>query len=568
MFPWETLGVGVAGAVLLAILRTLLSPKAPFIFSPTHKPSRWDIRDVSLLLLAVFAALALRLWNLESRVIDNDEPASFGWTDLDGWAREHDARLHPPLSPWLMSAAFGLRAILADARSVSVVAGIVVVALVFAALRDRGRTTAALTAFFAAVAPAMLHASQLARGYSLAAAALLATHVLLTRALRHSTERAWLAYTIAGTLALFTEYITLVPIVVEALVVLLAKLTPPRTRMAVLTSLGGMLAISACFVPFALSTFSLGVGGPPRDPDGVWPPLKHGLELFGGAGGAALGGVALLLALSAWWPATATDDQDALVARRASTAALLGLALLVLGGLITAMRARYVLPVFPLLAVACAAAATRVRPRGAKSPADRPVASTRVRPDSAPAVAPGASTRVGPHSAPALAPGASTRVRAHASTRVRAVFGGSAGAVLFVGHLALLPCYLRQTCAASEIGRGPPLRDTLAVLRADPRAPVVVVPSWAIAEPSYRLIHRFPGPDSRRDCPARLCVEGREPPRRAMYGLDADEFLKRFPELRTSLGQPYVLVRGPIQLELEACTRKARDTDATLYRCH
>ncbi len=543
MFPWETLGVGVAGAILLAILRARLSRKVPRIFSPAHEPNRWQIQDVSLLLLAVFAALALRLWNLESRVIDNDEPASFGWTDLDGWAREHDARLHPPLPPWLMSVAFGLRAILADARSVSVVAGLVVVALTFAALRERGRITAATAALFVAIAPAMLHASQMARGYSLAAALLMATHVLLTRALRYRTERAWLAYTIAGTTALFTEYITLGPIAAEALVVLLARSSPRNARAAVLTSLGGMLAVSACFVPFALSTFSLGVGGPPRDPDGMWLPLKQGLELFGGAGGAVLGVLALLIALSAWASET-TNDRNAslaiLAARRAGAAALLGFALLALGGLITAMRARYALPVFPLLVVACSAASTRVRPSGARSPAGWPVSSTRVR-----------------------AGAESTRVRARVAEGMAAV----GGVALFFSHVALLPCYLRQTCAASEIGRGPPLRDTLTSLHADPRAPVVVVPSWSIAEPSYRLIHRFPGPDSRRDCPARLCVESREEPRRAMYGLDADEFPKRFPKLHASLGHSYVLVRGPTQLELPACTLEARDTDATLYRC-
>ncbi len=527
MFPWGTLAVGVVGATALALLRGHLTRNGRLAARPggaAHADHRrWHVRDVSLVLVFVFAALALRLWNLEARVIDNDEPASFGFTGFESWARESDARLHPPLSPLLMSAAFSARALMSDARSVSVVAGILTVVLVFAALRPHGRTTATLAAAFAAFSPAMLHASQLARGYALAAALVLGTHVLLSRALRHGSHAAWIAYTAVGTLSLFTEYVTLVPICVEAVLVLASRSSKRAARLGVVTSLGSMLAISACFVPFALSTFHLGVGGPPRAPDGPWPALRQGLEMFGGAGGAALGAIGVLLPLVVLRAPSSSNAARA-AAWRAGVATLCGVALLAVGGLITAMRARYVLPVLPLLIVACAAAASPGAARLAHSGVARTLALAR---------------RLG----------------------ALAMLGA---ALLFLSHAALLPCYLRQSCAASEIARGTPLSATLAGLQRHPRAPVVVVPSWSIAEPCYRLIHKFPGRDSRRDCPARLCVENDQ---RAMFGLDADEFDARFPKLRAELGRVFVLVRGQAVAGPPSCSLDGHDESARLYRC-
>jgi hypothetical protein len=274
-----------------------------------------------------------------------------------------------------------------------------------------------------------------------------------------------------------------------------------------------MLAIASFAVPFARSTLALGVGGPTRAPDGPLLPLKHALDLFGGGGGAALGALGLLLLALAWHANPGPSSP-----RRASAAVISGLAMLALGGMVTAMRARYVLPVFPLLVVACAAAT-------------RAAAAARTRSSLAPHLSVGAITLC---------------------------------TLLFVGHAWLLPCTFRQSCAASEIARGVPLSATLGMLSAHPRAPVVVVPSWSIAEPCYRLIHKFPGPDSRRDCPARLCVENEQ---RAMFGLDASDFPEHFAKLQTQLGRVFVLLRGPEVAGLEACDLDAQEEGARLYRC-
>lgn len=502
MFPWGTLLVGVAGAGALATLGARLSRAAKGVPAPAAPRPRLGSRDVALVLALLGVALLLRLWHLESRVLDNDEPASLGLFDLDSWARDDDARLHPPLAGLLLSAAFAARALIGDARGVSTLAGVLTVAWVYLALFPRGRIRALAGGALCAIAPAMLHASQLARGYALAAACLLAAHLALSRALRLGTTRSWLLYLVAGIGCLFTEYVTLGPLCAEALMAFADRRTTRAERIRVTTTVGGVLAVGALFVPFAWSTTLRGVGGPPRSPEGFLPSLMEGLDLVGAGFGVGAGALILIYVAVITLRGSTPPAQ-----RRAGAAVLAALLLLGVGGLITAMRPRYLLPAFPLLIVATLGATAR-----------------------------------------------------------RDLTAGIAAA-LVVAQGLLLPCYLSQGCAASELSRGRVLAATLEAARSHSRLPLVVVPSWAIAEPSYRLLHAFPGPDSRRDCPARLCVSGRtfDGKPRELYGLNEDELATRLGPLRAS-GKLLLLHRGN-ERRVVGCAPVAEDPDAALLLC-
>ena len=130
-FPYWTLGAGLAGAAVLAFsLSWIIGPRR------SEPSERWQPKDALLLLVIIGVALVLRLLFLEARVVDNDEPVSLGLRGLSAWARETDARLHPPLPALLMALASHGTTDLVAARGISVLAGVATVS----ALRSSAST--------------------------------------------------------------------------------------------------------------------------------------------------------------------------------------------------------------------------------------------------------------------------------------------------------------------------------------------------------------------------------------------------------------------------------------------
>ncbi len=128
-----------------------------------------------------------------------------------------------------------------------------------------------------------------------------------------------------------------------------------------------------------------------------------------------------------------------------------------------------------------------------------------------------------------------------------------------LGHAGLLPWYYAGTARGPELSTGERTPLTLEMLRADPRAPVAVVPAWAIAEASYRLEGRFPDRDAGVGCPATLCVAGR----RTIYGAAAGEVA----DLTRHEGTLYVWLRAGQIPSDESCGVVLREGGSTLLRC-
>ena len=440
-FPYWTLGAGLAGAAVLAFSRSwIVGPRR------SEPSERWQPKDALLLLVIIGVALVLRLLFLEARVVDNDEPVSLGLRGLSAWARETDARLHPPLPALLMALASHGTTDLVAARGISVLAGVATVALAFGVARRHGRFPAVFAAGLLAAMPAALHMSQLARGYALAALFVLAFHAALTRALATDAERWWLATTACAAAAVWSEYIAAVPVALDSLVVFMLVRRDARRAVGILTStLGGALLCSP-LVPFVLRF--RGVGGGDHPGSGALLALGDAAALLSGAGPRLVGAFALLFALGL------SRDRDG--ARR--SAAIVGaLALCMLGATFTAVRARYVLDVIPLVAVSFAVALTRAPP----------------------------------------------------------LLSVVAGSGLLLAHFGLLPAYFAGAPGEVEISTGIPTPRIVAALHHEPRVPVFVTPYWALAEPSWRLERNFPGRTAKVDCPGVLCVHG---PRRLLVG--------------------------------------------------
>ncbi|MBX3129211.1 MAG: glycosyltransferase family 39 protein [Polyangiaceae bacterium] len=490
-FPWLTLLVGCVGAALLGWLRTRWA-SSPL---PAAGGPRYTERDVLALVLLVLLALGLRLVGLEARVIDNDEPVGLGMRTLGEWISERDARLHPPLPLLAMTWFAGGEVDVVAARQVSVLAGVVSVALAFAIARRVEPRAAALVGLLVATAPAMLHSSQLARGYALLACGLLAAHLALSRALQRARSLDYWAYTLACVLAASAEYLAIAPLVADAAVSLWLVRRDPARRVGVVTAFVGALGVLAFYVPIAASSLSLGIGGGPHSPSGAADALVQSLRMLGGVAGGPGGALLLCAAL------LSLRFRTALTARVVAVV-LVTLAVALLGAVVTSVRARYVLHAVPFLLIALGIFAV--------------------------------------------------------ATRLRLLLGGGLVAL----NVAALPGYYDRSTTLAEVNTGLPLPGLLGIVADDPAAPVIVLPYYAIAEPSWRLARAFPGQDA-GNCPVRLCILRKRS--RPIYGADAGEDLEAVFERAP---HSYVLARRHTRPALpERCVVLGDEGDATLWRC-
>lgn len=131
---------------------------------------RWEAAAAAAILLV---ALGLRLYHLDAQSLWNDEGTSVALAqrDLVTIARHASYDIHPPLYYWLLhgwTSVAGTSEV--AARSLSVVAGVALVAGVWAlGRRLAGPSAAAVAALLAAVAPFQVYYSQEARMYIWAA---------------------------------------------------------------------------------------------------------------------------------------------------------------------------------------------------------------------------------------------------------------------------------------------------------------------------------------------------------------------------------------------------------------
>jgi 4-amino-4-deoxy-L-arabinose transferase-like glycosyltransferase len=346
--------VGVVAAAILTWLRDHLVARLP---RPEREPlTRWNIGDVSALLVVVGVALGARLVGLASRPVDNDEPVALALGSFREWLASGDARLHPPLPGLLYGLAQHGTTDLAAARGVSLLAGVATAALAFAIARRAGRPSAFGAGIVVALAPAALHTSQLARGYALVAALLLAAHVCLSRATTSGRRHWWTLYSLAVAGAMLSEYLAIVPLLAEALVVSAAR----RQRVSLFGSLGAGLCLASFTFPVFFPTLHLGVGGGPHPPTGPLQAMADALSLWSGAPSPLNALLAFAVVGAAAWRKSWSSTEQRLVA-----AVLASLGAVLVMSAVTAVRARYLLHTFPMLVIALALVARRGVPLAA-----------------------------------------------------------------------------------------------------------------------------------------------------------------------------------------------------------
>lgn len=213
--------------------------------TPTHISSyRWKIGAAALLL----AAFALRVYALDHRPLWWDEGLTLTYAFLAprenlelAVATEH---LNPPLFNWLVGAFTSLTGVTVfGARLVSVFGGLLSGAATYVLARKGfGRPVAAITLLLLALAPMQIYHAQEAKGYTVETAALLVAALCWLRlhawAWGGATGQAprvtvapwpwWLGYALATLLAMGTNYLAALALVVFNVLALAATVRGAR----------------------------------------------------------------------------------------------------------------------------------------------------------------------------------------------------------------------------------------------------------------------------------------------------------------------------------------------------
>lgn len=495
-FPLWTALVAFALAVVLTVARHFLAGRTePSCGAHTG----WRMTDNTLLLVVIAVALVFRIQGLGSHPLDNDEPASLGLCSLEVWAENADSRLHPPLAQLLMGWGAGCRMDVDVGRGVSVIAGILTAALAFVLGRRRaGRGAGVLAGIFVGFAPAILAISQLARGYALLGFLVLAAHACLGRSLQTGRSRWWTAYSVCVGLALATEYSALAPLLADAVV---AGFVAQKLRRALAALIGSFLAgfaASGWLLGFFVPSLALGVGGPPQKASGAWTALVEIANAYGGVAGPiiVLFGVALVVAAC---ERKQLDNADA----RLIAGVLAIVAVVAVGGALTAVRPRYAMHGLPLAGILVA-------------------------------------------------------IAAFASHRLAAIGVALACAV---SHALFLPCYVTGTCERRELHQAPELPLLVTTLTLSPETPIVVVPTEALGEIGWRVGRTLPGPDAARPCVAALCAEGNG---RRYYGVDDLGHLKPLFQAESRF---FLVTRPRANARKDLCQEVLHEADTVLFSC-
>ncbi|MGH2807868.1 MAG: glycosyltransferase family 39 protein [Actinomycetota bacterium] len=181
----------------------------------------WVHAPILAAILAVAAGLRLSgvrgLWVDEAITV---ERARLGFAEMLETLRMTD--VHPPLHyavTWVVVRVFGRTE--SDVRLVSIAAGVLLVAVLYALGRELfDRRTALVAAAFGAVAPLLIWYSQEARMYSLLMLFSATAVWAQARALRQGSWWAWVLYPLVTAAMLWTHYFSVLQVVVQQLVFL------------------------------------------------------------------------------------------------------------------------------------------------------------------------------------------------------------------------------------------------------------------------------------------------------------------------------------------------------------
>lgn len=243
---------------------------------------RLSYRSRLALIAAAAAVLRLALLARQPLGVDEDFTAAAVARPLGDMLGVVSRDSAPPLFyvlEWLVAQVAGGPAGL---RLVPAVAGIALVPLLAALARRVGGNAAGLwAAAFAAVLPATLVASENGRMYSLAGALVVASTLLVWRAIERPSLRAWVGYCLVAAAAVWTDYFAAVAL--AGVFVALLALRPGR-RTTAAAGLATAIAFAAIgpWLVFARAQFDHAGGSfwiPPLSPESIAGTLG---QLFAG----------------------------------------------------------------------------------------------------------------------------------------------------------------------------------------------------------------------------------------------------------------------------------------------
>jgi len=214
---------------------------------------------VAALVIILTVALLLRVYQIGEQELWFDEAFSFHVATLSsGLGQALRLENTPPLYYLLLRAWIPIAGTSeAAVRMVSAISSTLFVLAVFwAGMEFFNRRVALWSSLFAAIAPVQIYYAQEARAYALAAATVLAAHVLLWRALQRQTVLAWLAFCLVALAALYTHYFTLIALLPTAVLVW-AHAEGSRRREAWRAYGLAVLACALLYLPWLIWCFVL-----------------------------------------------------------------------------------------------------------------------------------------------------------------------------------------------------------------------------------------------------------------------------------------------------------------------
>ncbi len=328
--------------------------------------------QLGLLLLILLAALALRLFHLQTQSLWFDE----GWSAYAAGqptlaaAADADAT-NPPLYYVALNVfVHGLGDSVFALRLFSTFAGLLVIALTYQlARRSFGRRAGLFAAVGASILPLLWWAAQEARMYTLLALLIVTAALALDQLLRRPRRRVWLALWLAELALLYTHNTGPVAVIWVNLIVLAAwiqrrSLRQPDWRIWI----GGQLGVALLWSPYFASRYlALGAANSAvsSGPEPGLPLLAQVWGAFWAGNWALVGAEPLLTALSAAAFAVAL----LVVAwRRPAARLLIAHVVLLSAGVVAGLivlgnelHGRYLVMVAPLLVVPLAAGVARLR---------------------------------------------------------------------------------------------------------------------------------------------------------------------------------------------------------------
>ncbi len=226
-------------------------------------------RSVALLGVVLLAALGLRMFHLQDRVLWLDEADSLliaraGPAEIIDAVRDD---IHSPFYYLILHYWQFIVGGEAGARRLSVLAGVATVAVVYAMGRTlAGRGAGLLAAAFLAVCPLHVWYSQETRMYALQTLLVTLSFLFMVLALRQRRAALWMGYSVVAALSLYAQYASVYALVAQNVFVLAYNRRDRQKQHYWLASQCVVMVLFAPWLPVFVSQTRMGMGSSWMEP--------------------------------------------------------------------------------------------------------------------------------------------------------------------------------------------------------------------------------------------------------------------------------------------------------------